>query len=165
LTFLAQIASIVLGVASLAWAFDSQGLSAPARWLMIFGLGWLLAAWRRWTWFAPLGLFVLVAVAALGLWIGLPFGWMIAGALGGLFAWDLSDFARRLRGAAPDDDRGGLERRHLTRITLVALAGLGMASVAMAVRLQFTFEWALLLAVVTALGLLQLVNWLRRSRD
>jgi hypothetical protein len=149
LTFLAQIASIVLGVASLAWAFDSQGLSAPARWLMIFGLGWLLAAWRRWTWFAPLGLFVLVA----------------AGALGGLFAWDLSDFARRLRGAAPDDDRGGLERRHLTRITLVALAGLGMASVAMAVRLQFTFEWALLLAVVTALGLLQLVNWLRRSRD
>jgi len=138
---------------------------APARWLILFGLGWLLAAWRRWTWFAALGLFLLVAAAVFGLWIGLPFGWMIAGTLGGLFAWDLSDFARRLQQAAPDDDRRALERRHLTRITLVALAGLGLASIAMAVKLEFTFEWALLLAVVTALGLLQLAGWLRRSRD
>jgi len=165
LTYLAQILSIILGVGSLAWVFDSYGLTVPARWLMYFGLGWLLAAWRRWTWFAAPGLFVVVTAAVLGLWIGLPFGWMIAGALGGLFAWDLADFARRLQQAAPDDDRRAMERRHLTRITLVALAGLGLASIAMAVRLEFTFEWAVLLAVVTALSLLQLVNWLRKGQD
>ncbi len=165
MTYLAQFISIIVGVSSLAWAFDSHGLAAPARWLLYFGLGWLLAAWRRWIWFSALGLFVVVAAAVLGLWIGLPFGWIIAGALGGLFAWDLADFARRLQQAAPDDDRSGMERRHLTRITLAALAGLGLASIAMAVRLEFTFEWAVLLAVVTALSLLQLVSWLRKGQD
>jgi hypothetical protein len=160
-TFALQIFSILLGVGSLAWAYEAQGLAAPARWLMFFGLAWLFAAWRRWTWFAGLGLFVLIAAAGLGLWIGLPFGWMIAGTLGGLFAWDLADFARRLRQAAPGDDRRGMEGRHLARITLVALAGLGAASIAMAVKLQFTFEWAFMLAAVTAMALLQLINWLR----
>jgi hypothetical protein len=161
LTFLTQLLSIALGVSSLAWAYYSSGLTAPARWLLILGAVWLVAAWRRWRWFAAPGLFVLVAAAGLGLWIGLPFGWMIAGALGGLFAWDLTDFERRLRQAAPGDDRGGLEARHLARLGLVALAGLGSASVAMAVRLQFSFEWALLLGIVAAAGFLQLAGWLR----
>lgn len=161
MTLLTQLLSIILGVGALAWAYDSSGLAAPARWLLIFGALWLLAAWRRWRWFAALGLFVLVVAAGVGLWIGLPFGWMIAGALGGLFAWDLTDFERRLRQAAPGDDRRGLEARHLARLGLVALAGLGSASIAMAVRLQFSFEWALLLALVGTAGFLQLVSWLR----
>jgi hypothetical protein len=88
---------------------------------------------------------------------------MIAGALGGLLAWDLSDFMRRLRYAHMSDDKRALERRHLTRVTIVALIGMSLASVAMLVRLEFTLEWMMLLALVAVLGVTQLVAWLRRG--
>jgi len=91
-----------------------------------------------------------------------------SGALGGLMAWDLTDFMRRLRFAAGQgtpkqyDELKSLERRHLARLTVIALAGLLLASMAMLVRLEFTFEWVVLLTLVTVLGVTQLVAWLRR---
>jgi hypothetical protein len=88
---------------------------------------------------------------------------MIAGALGALLAWDLTDFMHRLRLVARTDDLRGIERRHLTRSTIVALAGLSLASIPMLVRLEFTFEWVVLLTLVAALGVTQLVSWLRRG--
>jgi hypothetical protein len=88
---------------------------------------------------------------------------MIAGALGGLLAWDLSDFMRRLKFVHITDDKRGLERRHLTRVTIVALGGMLLATIAILVRLEFTLEWMMLLALVGALGVTQLVAWLRRG--
>ena len=55
-----------------------------------------------------------------------------------------------------------IERRHLARISLLALIGLALASVTMLVRVQFTFEWSALLVIVALLGLGQLVGWFRR---
>jgi len=42
------------------------------------------------------------------------------------------------------------------------LIGLLLASIAMLVRLEFTLEWMMLLALIGALGVTQLVSWLRR---
>jgi hypothetical protein len=123
----------------------------------------LFAGWRRWTWFSVIAILLTVTLAGFGLWIELSPGWMIAGALGGLLAWDLSDFMRRLRYAHMSDDKRALERRHLTRVTIVALIGMSLASVAMLVRLEFTLEWMMLLALVAVLGVTQLVAWLRRG--
>jgi hypothetical protein len=139
-TLLALVLSIILGAGSLAWGYAQVGLPQLARWILAFGLVWLVAVWRRWRWFAAAGLSVYFLVAALGLWfLNFPPGWMFAGAIGGLLAWDLTDFRWRQRFAASDGERRAVERRHLFRISFVALLGFGLASLAMAVKLQFNF--------------------------
>ena len=163
MTIFVFVLSVFVGVGSLALAYNNADYPMLTRWLLFFGVLWLFAIWRRWCWFSSIGIFVLVALAGYGLWIELSPGWMIAGALGGLFAWDLTEFMHRLRFAARTDDLRGLERRHLARLTIVALAGLLLASIAMLVRLEFTFEWMLLLTLVAVLGVTQLVAWLRRA--
>ncbi len=55
-----------------------------------------------------------------------------------------------------------MEGRHLVRLSVLALLGFGLASLAMAVKLQFNFQWALLLALVAILGTMQLVSWFRK---
>jgi len=163
MTYFAFVVSVLMGVGALTYAYNNAGNVLFPRLLLVFGALWLFAGWRRWTWFSSLGILVLVALAGFGLWNELSPGWMIAGALGGLLAWDLSEFMRRLRFAAPTDDLRGLERRHLTRVVLVALVGVSLASIPMLVRLEFTFEWVVLLTLVAALGITQLVSWLRRG--
>lgn len=164
----AFLVSISLGVGSLAWGYSGAGFAQVSRGLLLFGALWALAGWRGWTWFSSLGILSLVALAGFGLWIEIPPGWMISGALGGLLAWDLSDFMRRLRFAARQgipkqyDELKSLEHRHLARLTVIALAGLLLASMAMLVRLEFTFEWAMLLTLAVILGVTQLAAWLRR---
>ncbi len=163
MTIVALLFSIVMGVASLAWGYAQVGLPQFSRWILLFGAVWLVAVWRRWRWFPYIGLGFNFLVAALGLWfLNFPPGWMFAGAIGGLLAWDLTDFRYRQRFAASDAERRSVETRHLLRVALLALLGFGLASVAMAVKVQFNFEWALLLAIIAALGIMQIVTWFRR---
>lgn len=163
MTLFALIFSIVLGISSLAWGYQQVGLSEFTRWIILFGAIWLFAVWQRWRWFSYVGLTFNLFVAAVGLW-GLNFmpGWMFAGAIGGLIAWDLTDFRYRLRFAASDNERRIVETRHLVRISLLAILGFGLASVAMILKLQFNFEWTVLLVIVSALGITQIITWFRR---
>ncbi len=163
MTVLALLLSIVIGALSLAWGYVQVGLPQLARWILLFEGLWLVATWQRWRWFAHVGLAFNFLAAALGLWfLNFPPGWMFAGAIAGLLAWDLTDFRYRLRFAANDSERRAAEARHLMRSALVALLGFGLASLAMAVKLQFNFEWAILLTLVSVLGILQLVRWFRK---
>lgn len=165
MTFIALVFSVLMGIGSLAWGYSGSRFDLIVPWLLLFGGLWLLAAWQRWTWFSALGLFMSLVLAAFGMWLELSFGWMIAGALGGLLAWDLADFRRRMRFALRTEDLRDLERRHLARATIVGLAGLILASIPMAIRLEFTFEWAALLTLAAALGITQLVSWLRKGGE
>ncbi len=163
MTLFALIFSIVMGQGSLAWGYAQVGLPQFSRWILVFGVVWLFAVWQRWQWFSYIGMFFSFATAALGLWmLNFPPGWMFAGAIGGLLAWDLTYFLQRLRFAASDEERRAFETRHLVRVSFLALIGFSIASVAMILKLQFSFEWALLMAIITALGLTQIVNWLRK---
>lgn len=163
MTVVALVLSIGIGAAALAWGYVQVGLSQLARWIVLFEAVWLLATWQRWRWFAHLGLAFNFLAAALGLWfLNFPPGWMFAGAVAGLLAWDLTDFRYRLRFSANDVERRAVERRHLMRSAFLAILGFALASVAMAVKLQFNFEWAILLALISVLGLLQLLAWFRR---
>lgn len=153
----------MMGTGSLAWGYAQVGLPYLARWIILFGAVWLVAVWQRWRWFAYVGLTFNFLAAALGLWfLNFPPGWMFAGAIGGLLAWDLTSFLYRLRFSASDEERHVVETRHLRRISLLAMIGFGLASLAMIVKLRFNFEWALLLAVVAVLGIAQLVTWFRK---
>ncbi len=163
MTLLALLLSITLGIGSLAWGYTLVGLPEFARWILIFGVAWLFAVWQRWRWFAYAGVTFNFLAAALGLWfLNFPPGWMFAGAIGGLLAWDLTYFLYRQRFAASDEERRAMEKRHLFRISFLALLGFGLASAAMVLKLQFNFEWALLSAVVAALGITQIVIWFRK---
>lgn len=163
MTLFALLFSIVLGIGSLAWGYTQVGLALLARWIVAFGVVWLVATWQRWRWFATAGLVFNFLAAAVGLWfLNFAPGWMFAGAIGGLLAWDLDYFRYRLRFVASDEERHSMESRHVVRLSAVALLGFVLASAAMAVKLQFNFQWAVLLAVVAILGVTQLIRWFRK---
>jgi hypothetical protein len=163
MTLLALLLSILMGTGSLAWGYNQVGLSQFAHWILLFGLVWLFTVWQRWLWFSYVGLSFNFLMAALGLWfLNLPPGWMFAGAIGGLLAWDLTYFRYRERFAESDDERRAVEHRHLTLVSFLALLGFGLANVTMVIKFQFNFEWAILSAIVAALGITQLVAWFRK---
>jgi hypothetical protein len=158
-----QNVSIVVGAGSLAWGFYSAGQASVAGWTVLFGLAWLVAEFRRWRWFASLGLLACIALAGLGLWLNLPLGWMLAGAVGALIAWDLADFNQRIEHASTEDDVPGLTRRHLLRISIVTIGGLVLSLFSMLARLKFSFEWVTFLTILAAIGIVQLVSRMRKE--
>lgn len=162
MTIIALLFSIIVSFGSLAWGFVDFGLTGFARWILFFGAIWLIATWRRWNWFASFGLFFAVLISAFGLWHGLVPGWMFSGGIFALFAWDMTDFRRRMLSVTADDNTRALERRHIARISLLSIIGLFLASIAMLMRVKFTFEWGAFLVFVTLLGLSQLAGWLKK---
>ena len=162
MTLIALLSSIVISSASLAWGFAQRGFTSFSTWIISLGTGWLFAVWQRWNWYSSFALFVFTVIAAFGLWFGFVPGWLFAGGIFALFAWDMTDFRQRLLGMASDDNMHGIERRHLARVSLLSLVGMALASITMLLRVQFTFEWSVLLVIVALLGLGQLVGWFRR---
>ena len=155
--------SLAVGTLSLVWGYRVGGFSEAVTWILVGGALWALAQARHWWWVPSLGLLAAVILAGFGLWLDLPGGWMLAGALGSLFAWDLSDFERRLRAAAPGDDAVGLEHRHLLRLSILAALGFVSSLLGMLFRLEFSFEGVAFLALLAALGLTQLIGRMQRG--
>jgi hypothetical protein len=163
MTIAVMVLSIALGTVSLAYGYSQAGLSNPSSWLLILGVIWILAHWRKNYWFSSVALFTILIAAAYGVWNGLTTIWLLVGALGGLLGWDLSDFARRLSFAARTDDVQGMERRHLERVGIVAALGLGLALLSLYIRIQrLAFEVAVGLILLAALGLTRLIIGLRK---
>ena len=157
---IALVFSIIISTGSLALGFAKAGFIVFARWILIFGAAWLFTQWRNWGWFSSLGLFFVILASAFGLWFEFTPGWLFAGAIFALFAWDISDFRNRMRIIARGENTQGMERRHIARISLLSLIGLFFASIVMFVRGQFNIEWGALLVVITLLGIGQLASWL-----
>ena len=163
MTLVAMVLSIIVGIISLAYGYSQEGFSDYALWIVLLGIVWVLAHWRRLYWFSSIALFLMTFAAGFGVWQEFPLIWMILGALGGLLGWDLSDFARRLRYAAPTDDIEGMERRHLARVGVVAALGLGLAYLSAVIQVRrLAFEVAVGLILFAALGLARLVLRLRK---
>jgi hypothetical protein len=154
--------SILVSVASLVMGYRAEGHAEWTRGLLAFGALWAFAQWRRWRWFPSIGLLTALAAAGSGLWIGLPSGWMLAGALGALFAWDLSDFERRLHHAAPED-APALVQRHLMRLGMLAAAGLAYSLLGMLYWWKYSLDWTGYTAILSALGISLLVGRMRRG--
>jgi hypothetical protein len=163
MTTSAMVLSIIIGTGSLAYGYWQAGLSDPARWIVLLGIVWLLSHWRRIYWVSSVMLLLAVFAAGFGVWRELPMAWMLLGALGGLLGWDLSDFARRLKYAAPTDDVRGMERSHLARVGVVAVVGAGLAWLSGVIRInRLAFEVAVGLVLLAVIGLTRLVTRLRK---
>lgn len=163
MTIVALVVGIILGTGSLSWGFAEVGWIAAVRWTILIGLVWLVSLRAGWRWFASVGLLSFVFLSAVGLWLHLSLGWMLAGSIFALFAWDMSDFRYRLIFLTPDSNTRAMERRHLARVSLLSILGLGIASLAMVTQLQFTFEWGVFLVAVVLVAMAQLVAWFRRQ--
>jgi hypothetical protein len=99
----------------------------------------------------------------LSIWLRLSTGLLLAGAIAGFLSWDLTSFSQRLRLSAPDDDVTGLERKHLLRLLVVALAGLVLYLGALYLQAKASFGWSLLLVLLGVWGIGRVVNWLLRN--
>jgi len=154
---------VALAVASLVAAFSLAGYFLPVLVLLLFGVLWMAALLRRWAWASAVGLFAVYGFAAAGFWLRLSTGLLLTSALAGFLSWDLTSFAQRLRLAAPEDDVAGLERRHLLRLFLVALAGMILCLGALYLPAKVSFGWSLLLVLLGVWGIGRVVNWLMRN--
>jgi hypothetical protein len=159
----ANIISIMVAAGALANGYYSGGHRTGALWILILGAVWLLVEIRRLRWFASFGFLACVLLAGYGLWIDLSAGWMLAGAVSALIAWDLSDFLLRVQDAAPEDEVPGLARRHLIRLAILSAIGLVLSLFSMLYRMEFSFEWAAFLALLSALGVTYLVSTIRKG--
>jgi len=163
MTIIAMVISIIVSTVSLAYAYSQMGFVTPAVGIILFGVAWFAAHWRKLYWFSSVALFVTIFAAGYGVWRDFPTVWMLLGALGGLLGWDLSDFAMRLRYAAPTDDVEDMERRHLARVGVVALLGGVLAYLSVVIQIRrLAFEVAVGLILLAVLGLTRLVIRLRR---
>jgi hypothetical protein len=153
---------VAAAVGSFAWGYSVGHLAFVARWILAFGGVWLVAIWRRWPWFGPVGLVASVMAGALGLWfLNLSAAWMLTGAIGALIAADLTDFRGRLHFAASDPERRAVEVRHLRHLTFVALLGLALAGTGMLLVRAYDPRWGVFLLVMAGVGAAQVIAWAR----
>jgi len=166
MTLFALLFSILFGAGSLAFGYQLAGFTQFAQWIILLGLFWLISIWQRWRWFSYIGLVFNLIVAALGLWLFLNFppGWMFAGAIGGLLAFDLTTFWNKVRFINSKEEKRVLETRHLLRVSALAVIGMTLGSLAMLIKRQFTLEWGILGAAILVWGLIQFFIWFR-NRD
>lgn len=153
---------MILSTGSFAWGYFQAGFDEAARWIMAIGVFWLVAVWQKWRWVSSVIVLLALGGALFGLWFNFIAGWMFSGMILVLFAWDLTEFQRKMKFMPKREDVKGMERRHLARISFLALMGMLIASYFMFRREQLTFDWGLMNLMVLAFALLQVFAWLRR---
>jgi hypothetical protein len=163
LTGFALVSSIIISVGSLAWGYSDAGLDIVTRWILILGLLWLFTPWNSLRWFSSPALILIVLAAGFGLWFGLQPGWLFSSGIFALIAWDLTRFRYRLHFIPAKEDKRGVERRHIARLSFLSWIGLFLASITMLLRGQFSNDWGNLLITVLVLELTQFIAWIRRQ--
>lgn len=161
------IALLSIGIATLLLAADYawSDIWGLALLLLALGLLWMIGQWRVWSWANSLGLLSFTVAAVVGVWLGLPAGWMLLGTVATLAAWDLSDFDQRLQNAQQAQGQQELTRAHLQRLTFVLGLGLLLGSIALSVQLDFGFWWALLLGLLVILSLSRVFLAIQRESN
>lgn len=117
----------MISTGSFAWGYWQAGLEGAARWIVVFGIIWLLAQWRKWREFSAPAVFLALFLAAYGVWYKFVPGLMFSGAVFGVLAWNLNEFQRKLRMLPQREDKAGMTRRHLIRIGLLSVGSILIA--------------------------------------
>ncbi len=153
----------LISVGFLATGFYQGGLTWFAAFLLLIGILWMIGLLLHWTWVSPFGLLAANAAAALGLFLHLSPIFFIPAATFALLVWDLAGFYDRLSLASPDDDILSLERRHLGRLSALALGALCLSALVLSFRLKAPFEWLVILVFFTVWAIGNVVGWLLKT--
>jgi hypothetical protein len=149
-----RVLALTVGLATLGLAI---AFALELRWggvaaVGVVGLFWLAEAWHGLPWASTLGLLCFTALAAAGVMLGLSALCLLSSLVAALVAWDLGAFARYLDDVADVRDGAQLLKSHLGRLGAVAGLGWLLGAVALGLRFDLDFTWAL------ALGLLVVVS-------
>jgi hypothetical protein len=160
-----RVAALCIGLAaaSLAAGYGLGGQPVVAALVLLLGALWLGAAWLGWNWADAAGLVGCAGAAAVGMWLDLAAGLMLAGLVWALSAWDLSAFARWVSSVQEAEKAKLLLWQHLRRLLVVDVVGVLLAGVALAIRLRLGLALMLLLGLVLFLGVSRAVTFLRRE--
>jgi hypothetical protein len=164
---IAQLSLACIGVAALAL---TSGYALGTLWggaVAVAALGalWALQQWRGREWASSAGLAAVVTAAAGGFLLGVQTGWLLAGVVAALTAWDLDQFELHLRQAGQVLGRPEMERRHLGRLVLADTIGLVLAIVALHLQFRFSFFATLFLAALLTLSVSELILYLRKGHE
>jgi hypothetical protein len=163
----ARLVPVSVGLSAGAFALGSAlgGLWFVALPVLVMGVIWLAGQFRGWSWISSLGLVLSTVAAGGGLLVGLGAGWMLAGLVAALAAWDLHHFSHTLASVSRVEGGRSLERRHLQRLLVALGPGVVLAIVALGIEVTLSFGFVLLLGLVAVLGLSQAVAFLRTESD
>lgn len=164
-------ASVGLSVFSLALGFALTGLWSGTVAVVAAGAMWMLGQLRRagqagaLAWISSTGLVVMAIASAMAMMYGVGGGWSVLCLVAALVAWDLDQFAQRVRVAGRVDDLSGQEQHHIRRVLAVAGIGGLLGIVGLVLRVRLAFGLALLLAALVIVCLSLVIGYMRRAGD
>ncbi len=153
-----SVSSSIIATLTLALGYGLIPLWSGAMLVAIMGLAWLVWQQRRVGWLNDLGFAFMIVTAAVGVWWGAPAGWMLAGTVAALAAWDLARFDRRLAQVEQITGEGQLRRDHLERLLVVAGLGLGFGGLALSIQFELSLGWTILLGFLVVIGLGRIIK-------
>lgn len=114
-------------------------------------------------WISSLGLFLITCCLVIGILeemhpILMYSSWFLS-----LAGWDLANFTSRIQAAGMKNDLQELKKRHLTRLGFVLAVGIVILLISINIKLKIGFTWAVVLIIISTLGLGQLVNQLLKQ--
>ena len=163
MTKLSQFFHIAISAGALAWASYAVNEIRFVQIILLSAFFWIVGIFNRWKRSSLLGVVFFTLIAIVEIFRGLPFGWMLAGALFAYLSYDLSQFALRLHFAV----RGGEEnialitRIHLKRIALMTLLGLSISTAALIWQNNLDLAWGIFLGIVLIWWVSVMVMWRR----
>ena len=155
-------AAIIGAIFSLAAGYFFTDLPSVAAPIILIGAVWLVAEIRGWRWIGSISLFLLIIGSAVGIIVEVDPIWAILATVLALAAWELSYFRRFLKQAPWVRNEDHLVTRHHTRVIVVAVIGVVTAWLTTQIEVNIGFGVALLLAIISLLGLSRAVIYLRR---
>jgi hypothetical protein len=131
--------------------------------ILLSGILWFVVEIKGWGWPGSLILFLIVISAAVGIVVQVEPIWSILATVFALAAWEFSYFMRTIQNVRWVRLEEVLEARHNRRVLLVSVLSVLLAWATTQIQVDFGFGIALLLAIVSLLGLSRAVVFLRRS--
>ena len=163
----------------LAGGLSALGAALAAEWALLLWFGLWTAVWvmlligergEKTAVYIPQTYANYLLVVGCGLlayaaWLEVAAGWLLAGMITTLAAWDLDAFQRRLRQPTRVEQSELLIQAHLRQLFVALLGGGLLSLVALLVQFQLRFGWGLLLVLLLILAFSQLFRLLGISRD
>lgn len=128
--------------------------------IILLGVVWMVAYRTRWFRYNLLGLVLGVVSNGYAIWFFPQPGLLIISTTLTLAAWDLARFEQRLLLASLEDSLSRISQRHLFHLSVFILSAVLLSYGAIQWRVKIHFWVAIVLMVITFIGLIQLVKTL-----
>lgn len=157
--------SLTLATALIAGRYLLTGLWLRALLALLIGIFWYVEARNKRNAMANVTLAGMAVLVIEGLQFGFEPFWALLSVLLLLAAWDLQYFTFRLEFAKDDHRARQMEQRHLQRLALASMLGLGCAGAALLIHFRLSFGIILFLSAIVIVCLSRFIRHLRQESD